>query len=235
MAGQSFEIQNVPNLLPAIYGLGIQLGALPYIVFNFPISPANIRKEYPGVTTTYQVAGTPAQNGVQKNADVYGIGPPNFIIEGTTGWNRVAATGYLLTGLEAAQTLETLIQDYGQLNATATAAGTQLYTLEFYDYFANSFWEVVPEGPQGFYQDNQHPLLTNYRFRFTGIKNIAGSAAVDLGEADAMAQVFATPAVSAALNAATTTIGLANLYAPGVVSAVTSAVSSAASSVASIL
>lgn len=224
MVGQSFSTIPVPNLIPAVYGIGIQQGAIPYIRYNFPITPSSVRKEFPSMTTTYEVQGTPTQNGVVRIADEYGQAPPQYIIEGTTGWQRHQSDGYLLTGLEAVQTLEAILTQYAQLNAQAVQQNTQSYTLEFYDYFSNSFWQIVPVGPQGFYQDNSRPLLTFYRFRFMAIASLAGAASTSIGEVDALAQVFATPVASAALNAVATTAGLFNLYEPGVQSAVTSLV-----------
>jgi hypothetical protein len=210
--------------MPAVYGIAIQRGALPYIMFNFPLTPTSIRKEFPSMSNVYNVAGPSSQQGVQRVADLYGIAPPDYIIEGTTGWQRHLSDGYTLTGLEAIQTLESILKQYANLNALAAQQNTQPYDLEFFDYFSNSFWAVVPVGPQGFYQDASKPLLTNYRFRLSATRPLDGPT-VALGEADALLQVFGTPAVQAAANAVTSIAGLANLYAPAVRATASAAVS----------
>jgi len=210
--GQSFGTLPLPNYQPAVYTLSIrQAGnSFEYAGYNFPITPASIRKEYAALTGIYDVQGSSKTRGVARQADVYGATPPTFMIEGTTGWQRHSADGYVLTGLESIQLLQAFLAQYDTLNAQALANASQnVFTLEFYDYFLQEYWQIEPVGPQGFYQDNQRPLFTNYRFRWAAIKELSQPP---LGEADALLQVFGTSAATSVINAGTTLAGLSALY-----------------------
>ena len=103
--------------------------------------------------------------------DTYGLAPPVFTIEGTTGWDMHSADGYSLTGLQSMQQLAAFLATYADLNQVNRLAGiAQLFKLEFYDYFTSNFWEIEPIGPQIFQQDATRPLLVYYRFRWAATK-----------------------------------------------------------------
>lgn len=159
-----------------------------------------------------ETQGTPLQQGVARVVDVYGLTPPIFTIEGTTGWDRHASDGYILTGLQSVQLLAAFLARYAQLNQIQRAAGiAQLYALEFYDYFGDNFWQVEPVGPQILRQAADRPLLTYYRFRWVGVKPVGIPI---LGLADAIAQTLGVSAAVAAVNAASSLGAMLTAYAP---------------------
>jgi len=171
------------------------------------------------------VSGPASSAVVSRLSDVYGLTPPTYTIEGTTGWDYHDSDGGILTGMQSMQLLQQFLSQYAQLNQTQRRAGNpQFYTLEFYDFFSDQFWQVEPVGPQAFRQSEQRPTLTYYRFHWEAIQP-AGIPAVGL--ADALAQLIATPAQTAIANAALTMEAVAFAYTPaglvgGAVNAVTS-------------
>jgi hypothetical protein len=213
--GQSFRNLPVPNFQPCVYTLSIRspgLLGLEYASYTFPLSPEFLRKERTSLATVYDTAGTPAQYGVARLIDQYGLTPVTYQIEGTTGWTRHGSDGYILSGLQSIQVLQRFLLTYASLNAGQVALGlANLYTLEFYDYFSNEFWVVVPIGPQVIQQSRDRTLLSYYRFRWAALKSVSAPI---LGSIDALAQVFGTPVETAVLNAATTVNSLLGLYSP---------------------
>jgi len=144
MAGQSFRTTPVPNLQAALYQLSIRspgftLGEL--ATYTFPISPGAIRYDRAGLSSFADTQGTPAQAGVARVIDIYGLAPPVIMIEGTTGWDYHATDGGILTGLQSMQLLQRFLARYAVLNETQRATGSSdYYQLEFYDYFSSQFW-----------------------------------------------------------------------------------------------
>lgn len=178
IAGQTFRPQPIPNFRPALYQMVIRAPAPPFGVvfgYTFPISPANITKTPVALTNVYDV-GSPDPNmlGVQRNADIFGQTPPMFAIEGTTGFQYHNTDGYTLTGIDSIIALQNLLQQYAALNQQQVQAQiADPYLLEFYDYYTNDYWQVVPMGPQSVTQDRSRPLLINYSFRFAGLRNLS--------------------------------------------------------------
>lgn len=189
---QSFRQIPVPNTQTALYTLTIRtpgLAAAPFSVYTFPMSPQAIKKTPSFMTSIYDVAGSAAQKGVQRQADIYGEAPPVFTIEGTTGWQRHSNDGYLYTGQQSIELLQLLLDEYATINQQQMQAGiNQLYTLEFYDYFSREFWQVEPVGPQGYVQDAGQPLYTRYQFTFAGITKV--SAPIFSSISDPIGQLF---------------------------------------------
>lgn len=173
----SFSTKNA-QLPPPLYALALRFPSPPYIplfLYTFPISPANIRKEFTAMTNVYDVIG-PSQNfGVTRIPDVYGKSPPTWLIEGTTGQKYHQTDGGLFTGLESILIMQGVLSQYFSLNAQRAATGNanQLYRLEFYDYYTSDFYEIVPIGPQIIRQDAQRPSLLYYRLRLAGIQSLA--------------------------------------------------------------
>lgn len=177
LGGQSFTTVPVPNRRKAIYSLSIRApgqAKSAVMSYTFPITPSSIGKEYTALTNTYNVAGSPRQKGVSRNADEYGNTPPTYLIDGTTGWQLHSADGYGLTGIQSIAQIQELLGLYEQLNQGQAANGiSDLYTLEFYDYFADEYWQVVPVGRQGISQDANKPLYFRYSFRWDAIKAVS--------------------------------------------------------------
>jgi hypothetical protein len=173
---QSFTTVPVININLAVYALSIRspgIARAEYQTYTFPLSPESLRKEPVAMTRFIDTQGPASLNGVQRQTDFYGLAPPTFRIQGTTGWQRHANDGFLTTGLQAIQNLEQFLVTYAQQNATLVANGaSDLYTLEFYDYFKQDFWQVEPVGPQGIQQAATRTLLSYYNFTLVGVKKV---------------------------------------------------------------
>lgn len=178
IGAQQFRTIPTPNFQPAVYQLAIRGPQPPYpliAIFIFPLTPEQLRKTWNAMSNYYDVAGTPSQRGVNRIFDIYGDSPPSFMIGGTTGWQYHSSDGYSLTGLQAIIQLQNFLSYYTQLNQTQIANHIpDMYVLEFYDYFANDFWQVQPMGPQGIDRTVQRPTLASYNFRFEGIRSLSG-------------------------------------------------------------
>jgi hypothetical protein len=213
--GQVFRTITVPAILPALYQLSIRApGGAFYdlATYTFPISPTSLRYEPRGMSRVTDVQGNASNYGVQRIVDVYGLSPPTIIIEGTTGWERHQTDGYALTGIESMQMLQAFLQKYAALNQQQRAAGnSQLYTLEFYDYYLSKFWVVEPVGPQQVRMSEDRARLAYYRFRWEAIRP-AGLPI--LGIADAVLQVLDIPVLTAAAATASTLTGIVGIYNP---------------------
>lgn len=213
-------ITNIPVPTPssALYGLAIRApGQAAALVqgYTFPLSPTSVGKEYTALSTVYETAGPAGTGGVTRSIDRYGITLPYFSIEGTTGWQRHSTDGFAFTGLQSIAALQSLFISYETLNQQQVANNIpQLYSMEFYDYFANEFWQIEPVGRQGVIVDASRPLLYRYSFRWAAVRPlslppgpppfdaIAASFSIGVGQA--------TVGLSASLN-----IGL-SAYAPSV-------------------
>jgi hypothetical protein len=195
---QIFSTTPLPNTRTALYGLSIRApdpSQTEIASYTFPISPSAISKEIMAMTNYYDIQGTPAQGGVQRIADFYGDSPTTFILQGTTGWQYHATDGGTFTGFDSILAVQALLAQYAQLNQQQAQSQQPLYTLEFYDYFAEDFWQVVPMGRQGIRQSATRPLVFEYQFRLIGIRSLS---AVPLAAAsDPIAQDFSTPASEA--------------------------------------
>jgi hypothetical protein len=219
-----YQTKSIPGSQLALYQLSIrqpQAAFADFNTFTFPLSPASLRTEPTALSSFSNTRGTPLQNGVARIVDSYGLSPPMFTIDGTTGWDRHSTDGYILTGLQSAQLLANFIKEYISLNQTQIQAGNpNLYALEFYDYFAGQFWQVEPLGPVMFRQTNDRPALTFYRLQMAGIKPVRESPYSD---ASALAMLLGTPATMAVANMGSALTAVSTTYAlsGAVVSSVT--------------
>ena len=214
--GQQFRTKPVGlGILPALYQLSIRapgqlFGELS--TFTFPLTPSQLRADRSALSTFSDTPGPASSQGVTRVVDTYGLSPPVFTIEGTTGYDRHQSDGYILTGLQSMLLLQQFLAQYATLNQNQRAAGNpQLYTLEFYDYYGNQFWQVEPVGPQTLRQASDRPTLIFYRFRWAAVKP---AGVPILGEIDALANLLATPAQQAVANAALTLGALVAAYSP---------------------
>lgn len=175
--GQSFNNLPLPNTKLALYTLSIRQPQPPNAqvqTYTFPLSPAAISKSYMALSNIFDVAGSAQQNGVQRVIDTYGNTPVTYVLQGTTGWQYHGTDGFSLTGLESIAEIQKALNRFAQLNKQQQVNNqTQLYLLEFYDFFANEFWQVVPVGPQVIQQNAQRPLLFDYSFRLAGVKDLS--------------------------------------------------------------
>ena len=210
-----FRTIDVPTTQPVLYQLSIrapQQAFADLATYTFPLSPTSLRQERSSLSSFYDTQGPSTSQGVTRVVDTYGLAPPIFTIEGTTGWNRHLSDGYVLTGLQSMQLLAKFLARYAELNQLQRQSGnSELYALEFYDYFSSNFWQVEPIGPQVFRQVNDKPLLVYYMFKWAGVTPLALPV---LGEADAILNTFATPAQQAAVNAARTLGATLQAYGP---------------------
>jgi len=169
-----FRTKPVANTQTVLYSLSLRapvVTSLELSTYTFPLSPTALRTERSSLSSFSDTQGPSLSQGVTRVMDTYGLAPPIFTIEGTTGWDFHSADGYSLSGLESMQQLALFLATYADLNQTQKLLGTSyLYTLEFYDYFTSNFWQIEPIGPQIFHQDAQRPILTYYRFKWAATK-----------------------------------------------------------------
>ena len=200
---------------PCLYQLSIRSpgpNAAEYATFTFPLTPSMLRSFRTALKSRSDVRGPYLAAGVTRVMDKYGLTPPTFLIEGTTGWDRHNTDGYVLSGKGSASLLQTCLQLYETLNQQQLAQGnSSLYTLEFYDFFTPQFWQIEPVGPQEIRQANDKPLLVFYRLRWDAIAPVGEPLE---GEIDAIAQVLEQPVAVAALGAVTTLMAVTALYTP---------------------
>lgn len=179
--GQMFKTLSLPNTQLALYTLVIREPDppnAPVITYTFPLSPSSITKEMVAMNNFYDVAGTADQGGVQRIVDIYGNSPVLFLIRGTTGWQYHATDGFAMSGLESIASIQDALFQFAELNKTRMENNNPtLYIMEFYDYFSQTFWQVVPIGKQVIDQDERRPLLFYYTFRLAGIKALDSAPA----------------------------------------------------------
>ncbi len=173
---QDYRTENVVNNRLALYTLSIIEPLNPHSsVFSvtFPLSPESIKKMFVAMSHVYDVQGQPFQGGVNRIVDQYGNSPVQYQIEGTTGWQRHSNDNFSFTGIQSLQQVEKLLGQFAILNQNQQQNGSaNLYTMEFYDYFMQEFWQVVPVGPQIIRQDASSPILTYYNLNLMGIKPV---------------------------------------------------------------
>ena len=212
---QSFRTQPFVWEQPAFYQLSIRAPGSMYSelsTYTFPLSPQNIRATRNALSNPMDVQGTLKNDnsGVKRLIDRYGIAPPIYTIEGTTGWDYHQTDGYLLGGIQSMQLLKAFLQQYSNLNEGKRETGDpNLFTLEFYDYFSLEFWVVEPIGPQVIRQSSDRPNLTYYHFQLAA-QSPAGFPIA--GELDALLQVFDTSDVVAGANAVRTLGAITTAY-----------------------
>lgn len=174
--GQTFRNKPVVNRKPALYQLVIrepQPSNNVYGDFIFPLSPEGIRTRYGALSNVYDVAGTPKEQGVHRIVDQFGNSPPTFTLVGTTGWQKHSTDGYKFTGLESYQELRALFYLYAGLNAQQVEKNLpDMYRMEFYDFFSDEYWEVVPVGEQEFSMRRDRPLLHSFRISLAATKEL---------------------------------------------------------------
>jgi hypothetical protein len=177
-----FRTVSVPMSQSVLYSLRLcapVISAIELSTYTFPLSPSSLRMERSSMSSFSDTQGSPLTQGVSRVMDTYGLTPPIFTIEGTTGWDLHSGDGYSLTGLQSMQQLAAFLATYADLNQVQRAAGVPyLYSLEFYDYFTSNFWKIEPVGPQIFQQDAARPQLVYYRFRWAATVPAGGIADV---------------------------------------------------------
>jgi hypothetical protein len=201
LLSQSFSTVKVPNTRLALYTLSIRspgFSALSFFTYTFPISPGALRKAPTAMSAIYDTSGPVLKNGVKRDVDSFGLAPPIYTLEGTTGWDRHQTDGMIFTGLQSIQQLQYLISLYAQLNqAQKQANNPSLYTLEFYDYFNQEFWQVEPMGEMEISQSERAPTLQYYRLRFAAVQQVSAPLISDVF-ADPILQLFAAASSAAA-------------------------------------
>lgn len=163
----------------AVYALSIRapgMASLPvpggFIIF--PLSPQQIHKEPTQLTTIYDLQGPASNYGVNRQADLWGQAPPTYVIRGTTGWKRKSTDGFINSGKSAIVAIQKLMSLYAQLNQQLLAQqATDFYTMEFYDYWMNDFWQVEPFGAQPIDQSADKPIISYYTLHLACIKAVA--------------------------------------------------------------
>lgn len=209
---QTFTTKSLANTGLALYALQIRNSSPPNGIiasYIFPLSPTSVTKEFTGMSMAYDVQGSPATGdpyGVHRVIDSYGNSPASFLIEGTTGWQYHSMDGFALTGIQSIAQIQSVLNQYAQTNAALQQQGNPTpCLLEYYDYFGNEFWEVVPIGRQSIRISNRRPLVYEYSFRFTGVRSVSSPIPQP---SDPILTAFSTPA-SQAQSALSTQVGAA--------------------------
>jgi hypothetical protein len=228
-----FRTQSAPADATCLYQIRLcapVISSLELATYTFPLSPSALRVERSSLSsfsdTQAQGIQAPLSQGVTRVMDTYGLAPPIFTIEGTTGWDYHSADGYSLTGLESMQQLAAFLATYADLNQGLRVAGaSSLFTLEFYDYFQQSFWVIEPIGPQVFSQDASRPLIVYYRFRWAatipagGVVQVIDEVEDTLGAVSSLASTSLGQSLSSTLGAYSPIggTGAAGSLAPGTI------------------
>ena len=116
---QQFRTKFVGQYQPAMYQLSIRnpnQGFIELATYTFPLTPTQLRVERSSLSSYSETQGPSSSQGVTRIVDTYGLAPPVFIIEGTTGWDLHASDGYVLTGLMSIQLLQKFLARYVELN-----------------------------------------------------------------------------------------------------------------------
>lgn len=185
--------------------------------YTFPISPSSIRYEPSALSTYADTQGSPLQNGVSRIVDTYGLSPPMITIEGTTGFDRHSADGYVLDGRQSMLLLKNFIEQYTALNEIQKQAGNyNLLALEFSDYFTSNFWQCQPVGPQIIRQSAERPALLFYRFRLAAMRPVRLTA---VGVEDALLHLLNVPILQAVASAAQSANTMLAVYGPAGITA----------------
>ncbi len=143
---------------------------VPVTQYFFPISPTGLTKTVPVLNEPYAIRGSHTTGGVQYDVDIYGQSPPIFSINGTTGWQYHSTDGNKYTGLASFHQLQKFFQEYHFL---VLQASSQIrYTIEFYDYFNNEFWEVIPIDKLIFQFTEAEPLFGKYGITLLATKEV---------------------------------------------------------------
>ena len=195
---QQYRTENVSNTHPAIYALNLRYGTPPYksVVGSviFPISPQDLRKSRVFMSSFYDVSGNGLSGGVHRIVDQYGVAPPIFVLEGTTGWQKHSNDNFANTGLEAAKFLQQYLDYFAIFNTIKSQNNRpDLFILEYYDYFTDDFWEVAPIGEQIMRQSESQPLLFHYRLRLVGMRELKIAPPAPT-KVDLISQAFSTAA-----------------------------------------
>lgn len=217
---QIFRTTPVPVTQYALYRLSIHLpnktkSALEQ--FTFPLSPTHVSKRMTSMAAFYDTQASQAdmyaRNGVTRIIDQYGMSPITFTIEGTTGWQKHLTDGYQYTGLQAIRRVQAMLNRFAALNAVqASAQQDNFYTMEFYDYFAREFYEVVPVGEQEIWQDASQPILSRFRFVLVGTRPVSAPVLPAGSSNDPIVAAFKGTVANVAQNISTFAAGVGDLY-----------------------
>lgn len=210
---QSFTTLKIPNQRLALYTLTIRspgYALFPFMTYIFPLSPSSVRKPFTAMSSIFDTSGPPSSNGVTRTVDSYGMAPVMYTIEGTTGWDVHQTDGFTLTGTQSIQQIQYMLGFYATLNQQQKQTNNpNLYTLEFYDYFNQEFWQVEPIGDQEIMQSERAPLLQYYRFRLAGIQPVS---AAPPPIADSTSKLFSAAVNSQARSVTSVISGLLSTY-----------------------
>ena len=218
MAAPIFRTQTVPSDQTVLYQLSIRAPGASgdeIATYTFPLSPSALRTENNAMASYVDTQGPAKYQGVTRVVDRYGLTPPTFGIEGTTGWDQHSTDGYGLSGLQSIQALKAFLAYYETLNQQQVQSGiSSLYVLEFYDYFMSQFWQIEPVGPQLIRQDAQRPLLTYYRFRWIATRPIGVYESAPRGTASVEDYAVGNPPGQAIADTSKSLGSVTNTYTP---------------------
>lgn len=173
---QGFATKKHQNNGLALYTLSLRkpgFSLLSLFTYTFPISPQGLRKMPVSMSNIYDTSGPPSMSGVMRTVDSWGIAPPMFFIDGTTGYDYHQTDGYIFTGQQSIVQLQYILQLYAQLNQSLKLQNNpNLYSLELYDYWNQDFWQVEPIGEIEIRATDRAPTLLYYRLRLAGVRPV---------------------------------------------------------------
>ena len=129
--------------IPAMYQLSIRSPGPTFseiATYTFPITPSQLRMDFSSLSSFTDTQGPPISRGVTRVMDTYGLAPPVYTLEGTTGYDRHMSDGFVLSGIQSMLLLNQFLAQYVTMNQVQRVVGNpQLFTLEFYDYYMNQY------------------------------------------------------------------------------------------------
>lgn len=239
MANSIFATRPIANLRVPLYQISLRAPDAISSVFagntyTFPLAPQMLNKQVMTYNTIMDVFGPSATAGVQRIVDQFGQSLPIYTMRGTTGWKAHSMDGYIWDGVGSIQRIQGILAAHAQKNQQqiANGQGDNLYTLEFYDYFMEEYWQVVPIGPQGISQSADKPLFAYYNFTFACLRPV--SALIPALAVDAVANLLGANGL-AALSLTTSASGIYNSAVNQIGSAVSSVQSFASDTISTYL
>jgi hypothetical protein len=137
-------------------------------VFVLPVPPRSIRGEQ-----AVRLGYMPAREWAV--ADLQGLEPPVWEIEGQMLLTPVQVGGVRLDGYGWVRALEAFIRYFVEENRKRGQAKRPLLTLEWHDFYRGEHWEVVPMEVPLASQSAERPIQEPWRLRLRGLRPVGAA------------------------------------------------------------
>ncbi len=147
--------------------------------FLFAVTPQSLALVRHPLTSVYYTAGDSSTGGVSTVADVYGMTPPVWTIQGTPGIQSHSAVSsttnrrIVTNGRQALEELKAFLIDYQNRVADARAARLPIPIIHLNDGINAETWEVVPAQTFSIAWGADTPFWGNYNLSFAGINDLS--------------------------------------------------------------